>query len=354
MGKSDIIVGLDIGTTKIAVVVGEENEQGKIDVLGFGNTESLGVKRGAVLNIEQTIDSIMKAIKKAEELSNVSIHDVNVGIAGQFIKSRQHRDSMRRDGNDDVIKAADITAFVQDVRKRLALCAGEEIISIIPQEYTIDNESGVIAPVGMLGTSIEANFHIITAQATAVGNINRCVTKSNLKLQSLILEPIASASAVLSKEEKDEGVVLVDIGGGTTDVAVFQNGLIRHTAVIPFGGEVITEDIKMGFGIIKKYAEDLKVKFGSALSNEKDVEEIVSIPGLRGRAPKEISVKNLSKIIQARMMEIIGLVHAEIKKSGYEKNMIAGIVLTGGGSLLKHAAQLTEYATGMETRIGYP
>ncbi|MCB0804637.1 MAG: cell division protein FtsA, partial [Bacteroidales bacterium] len=230
----------------------------------------------------------------------------------------------------------------------------EEIIDVIAQDYIVDDEQGIKEPVGMLGNSLEANFHIIIGQTTAAKNIYKCVTKANLEVMDLILEPIASAEAVLSEEEKEAGVVLVDIGGGTTDIAIFQDGIIRHTAVIPFGGDVITEDIKEGCTIIRKHAEELKVKFGSTLASENRDDEIVAIPGLRGRPPKEISLKNLASIIQARMEEIIEHVYYEIKNSGYEKKLIAGIVLTGGGALLKHLPQLTEFITGMDTRIGYP
>jgi cell division protein FtsA len=237
---------------------------------------------------------------------------------------------------------------------KLVLPPGEEIIHVFPQEYIIDNEQGIKSPKGMLGVRLEANCHIVTGQITAAKNIDKCVQKAGLELTELVLEPIASAEAVLTQEEKEAGVVLIDIGGGTTDIAIFQDGILRHTAVIPFGGDIITEDIKEGCTIIKNQAEALKVKFGSALASENQENEVVVIPGLRGRSPKEISVKNLAHIIQARMEEIIEHAYFEIKNSGYEKKMIAGIVLTGGGAMLKHLRQLVEYMTGMDTRIGYP
>ncbi len=348
-----IIVGLDIGTTKIAAIVGRRNEFGKIEILGSGKTESIGVKRGVVSNIENTVQSIKKAIEEAESKSNVKIDYVNVGIAGQHIKSLQHRGIIIRKNIDDEISQKDVDDLLESMRN-LNMSPGEEIIDVIPQEYIIDGEAGIREPVGMLGNSLEANFHIIIGQTTAAKNIFKCVRKSNLDIVDLILEPIASAKAVLSDEEKEAGVALVDIGGGTTDVAIFHDGIIRHTAVIPFGGDVITEDVKEGCSIIKKHAEELKVKFGSALASENKEEEVVAIPGLRGRPPKEITLKNLASIIQARIEEIIEHVYFEIKNSGYENKLIAGIVLTGGGSLLKHIAQLTEFMTGMDTRIGYP
>lgn len=354
MGASDIIiVGLDIGTTKIATIVGRRSEHGKIEILGSGKTESIGVKRGVVSNIESTVQSIKKAIEEAESKSNVKIDYVNVGIAGQHIKSLQHRGIIIRKNIDDEISQKDVDDLLESMRN-LNMSPGEEIIDVIPQEYIIDGEAGIREPVGMLGNSLEANFHIIVGQTTAAKNIFKCVRKSGLDIVDLILEPIASAKAVLSDEEKEAGVALVDIGGGTTDVAIFHDGIIRHTAVIPFGGDVITEDVKEGCSIIKKHAEELKVKFGSALASENKEEEVVAIPGLRGRPPKEITLKNLASIIQARIEEIIEHVYFEIKNSGFENKLIAGIVLTGGGSLLKHISQLTEFMTGMDTRIGYP
>lgn len=353
MGKSDIIVGLDIGTTKIAAIVGRKNENDKIEILGYGKTESLGVKRGVVSNIENTVRSIQIAIEQAEQRSDVQIKYVNVGIAGQHIKSIQHHGSIIRKNIDEEISQEDIDTLNSNMYN-LNMNPGEEIIDVIPQEYIIDAEQGIKHPVGMLGNTLEANFHIIIGQTAAAKNIYKCVRKAELEVVGLILEPIASAQACLSEEEKEAGVALVDIGGGTTDIAIFQDGIIRHTAVIPFGGDIISEDVKEGCTIIKKYAEELKVKFGSALASENREEEIVAIPGLRGRPPKEITLKNLAHIIQARMEEIIEHVYYEIKNSGYEKKLIAGIVLTGGGALLKHVAQLTEFMTGMATRIGYP
>lgn len=353
MANSEIIVGLDIGTTKIAAIVGRRNENNKIEILGFGKTESIGVKRGVVANIEDTVQSIRAAIREAEMRSDSDIATLNVGIAGQHIKSIQYRGSVIRPNADNEITQADIDGLTENMYK-LAMNPGEDIIDVIPQEYTVDGEAGIKQPKGMLGHQLEANFHIITGQTMAAKNIYKCVKKADREIDALILEPLASAEAVLSDEEKEAGVVLVDIGGGTTDIAIFQDGIIRHTAVIPFGGDIVTEDIKEGCTIIKKHAEDLKVKFGSALASENRDEEIVAIPGLRGRPPKEITLKNLASIIQARMEEIIEHVYFEIKNSGYEKKLIAGIVLTGGGAQLKHITQLTEFITGMDTRIGYP
>ena len=353
MENSEIIVGLDIGTTKICTIVGRKNEFGKIEILGHGRTESLGVTRGVVTNIVSTIESIRRSVEEASAKSNADIHAVYVGIAGSHIKSYQHRGMRTRSSMDDEISHADIDMIVEDMFK-LAMPPGEEIIHVIPQEYIVDNEQGIKNPIGMSGMRLEANCHIITGQVTAAKNIYKCVSRAGLTTEGLFLEPLASSEAVLTEEEKEAGVVLVDIGGGTTDIAIFQDGIIRHTAVIPFGGNVITEDIKEGCTIIRNQAELLKIKFGSALASENQENEIVSIPGLRGRDPKEISVKNLAHIIQARMEEIIEHIQFEIRNSGYEKKLIGGIVITGGGAQLKHIKQLVEYMTGMDTRIGYP
>lgn len=353
MANEQYIVGLDVGTTKIVAMVGRLTEHGKVEILGLGKTESVGVMRGQVANIERTVQSIKVAVEEAEQKTGIPIKIVNVGIAGQHIKSLQHNGIRTRTNSDTEINQKDIDALIEDMYK-LAMLPGEEIIHVIPQEYMVDNESGIKEPIGMSGRRLEANFHIITGQIAAINNLVKCVRKAGLEVSDITLEPLASADAVLSNEEKEAGVVLVDIGGGTTDVAIFQDSIIRHTAVIPFGGNVITEDIKEGCTIIKGQAELLKIKFGSALASENQENEIVSIPGLRGREPKEITIKNLSHIIQARMEEIIEHVYYEIKNSGFEKKLIAGIVITGGGAQLKHTTQLVEYITGMDTRIGYP
>ncbi|MFN5415722.1 MAG: cell division protein FtsA [Flavobacteriia bacterium] len=350
-----VIVGLDIGTTKIACFVGTKNEHGKIEILSMGKSESLGVSRGMVSNINNTVESIKLAVEEAKSRlsGELIIRNVIVGIAGQHIKSLQHRGIYTRQQNDTEIAQKDIDALIEDMY-RLVMQPGEAIIHVLPQEYIVDSEQGIKDPIGMSGVRLEANFHIITGQLTAAMNINKCVQRAGLEVKDTILEPLASAEAVLSEEEKDAGIVLVDIGGGTTDIAIFHEGIIRHTAVIPFGGNVITDDIKEGCSIMRKQAEKLKMRFGSALSSESQENEVVCIPGLRGREPKEISVKNLASIIQARMEEIIEHVYYEIRNSGYEKKLIGGIVVTGGGSQLKHITQLFEFITGMDTRIGYP
>ncbi|MBS1651785.1 MAG: cell division protein FtsA [Bacteroidetes bacterium] len=350
---SELIVGLDIGTTKIAAIVGRKNEYGKIEILGVGKAESLGVNRGVVVNIEQTVASIKTAISIAQDKANVDIDEVIVGIAGQHIKSMQNRGMIMRHSQDDEVSQKDVDELI-DSMHRLAMNPGEEIIHVIPQEYIINNEGGIKNPIGHAGVKLEGNFHIITGQVSAVKNIFKCVSRAGLTTADLQLEPLASADSVLTNEEKEAGVVLVDIGGGTTDVAVFYDGIIRHTAVIPFGGNIITEDIKEGCSIIKTQAEQLKIRFGSALAQENQESDIISIPGLRGRPHKEISIRFLAQIVQARMEEILDFVLYEIKCSGYEKKMAAGIVITGGGAMLKHLTQLVMLNTGMDCRIGTP
>jgi len=349
-------VGLDIGTTKIVAMVGEKNQFDKVKILGVGKSQSLGVHRGVVNNITQTIQSIKIAVDEAQSKSGVNVKEVAVGIAGQHIRSLQHSDYITRENPDEVINENDIDKLIDQVYK-LVMLPGEEIIHVLPQDFKVDGQSEIKEPIGMYGSRLEANFHIVVGQVSSIRNIGKCIKSSGLEMGDITLEPLASSDAVLSEEEKEAGVALIDIGGGTTDVAIFKDGIIKHTAVIPFGGNVITEDIKEGCSIIGNQAEQLKIKFGSAWPGENKDSEIVSIPGLRGRDPKEISLKTLSKIINARVVEILEQAYLEIKNYGHEdskKKLIAGIVLTGGGSQLRHLKQLAEYVTGMDTRIGFP
>ena len=355
--EKNISVGLDIGTTKIVAMVGSRNEFKKLKILGIGKSQSLGVHRGVVNNITQTIESIKYAIEEAKvESGKQHIKEVVVGIAGQHIRSLQHSDYITRENPDKVIDNNDIDDLINQVYK-LVMLPGEEIIHVLPQDFKVDGQSEIKEPIGMYGSRLEANFHIVVGQVSSIRNIGRCIKSAGLEMGDITLEPLASADAVLSDEEKEAGIALIDIGGGTTDVAIFKEGIIRHTAVIPFGGNVITEDIKEGCSIMGNQAEQLKIKFGSAWPGENKETEIVAIPGLLGRDPKEISLKTLSKIINARVVEIIEQVYLEIKNYGHEeakKKLIGGIVLTGGGSQLKHLKQLVEYVTGMDTRVGFP
>jgi cell division protein FtsA len=353
MTNEKIVVGLDIGTTKVCVIVGKLDTYGKLEILGMGRATSEGVKEGVVSNINKTMIAIEQAVEEAEKVSGIEIGSVNVGIAGKHIRSFVHKGSITRKTNDDEITVEDINRLNNDMY-RTVTAPGTEIIHVMPQHYTVDYEENIKDPVGMAGVKLEADFHIITAHTNAIKNIKRSVERAGLKIENLILEPLASSLSVLSEEEKEAGVVLVDIGGGTTDLAIFYDGIIRHTAVIPFGGEIITSDIKHGCAVLDNQAEQLKVKFGRTMAEEAPDYEVVSIPGLRNRQPKEISVKNLARIIEARAEEIVEMVHSEVQRSGYTGKLAGGIVVTGGGALLQNLQELFELKTGMDTRIGYP
>ncbi|MCX7696275.1 MAG: cell division protein FtsA [Bacteroidales bacterium] len=351
--KNDFLVGLDIGTTKIAVIVGQLNDFKKLNVLGHAVVESPGVKRGVIHNIDKTVEAIRTAVEIAERQSRTEIHQVNVGIAGQHIRSLHQIQSVIRNNPEEEISQQEINDLIKNMY-RLNLNPGEEIIHVIPEEYIVNGEHDIKDPVGMIGSSMDVKFHIITGSMSAIANIQKSVNKAGLHINDLILEPLASSYAVLSEEEKEAGVALIDIGGGTTDLAIFVDGILVHSAVIPFGGDIITEDIKVGLSILRNHAEALKIKFGNALPDEVKDDVYISIPGLKGRSPKEISMKNLSLIIHARTEEILEFIYNEIKNAGFHRKLIAGIVLTGGGSQLKNIAQLCQFVTGMETRIGYP
>ena len=353
--EQPIIVGLDIGTTKIAAIAGRKNEFGKLEILGFGRANSNGVQHGMVLNIDQTIKAIQTALENCYASNpNLVINEVYVGIAGHHIKSLQTRGDIVRQNLDDEITQSEIDRLVAD-QYRTYIPAGDKIIDVIPQEFTVDNFQNIPNPIGYSGVKVGANFHIITGDKNAIRNINRSVEKSGLITKDLVLQPLASAAAVMCDQDLEAGVAIVDIGGGTTDLAVFYEGILKHTAVIPFGGENITNDIKTGLGVLKTQAEQMKIQFGSALSDEAKSNAFITIPGLRGMAPKEISVKNLANIIQARMSEIMDFVTYHLKQVGLDNRMLnGGVILTGGGSQLKHLIQLTEYVTGLNARIGFP
>jgi cell division protein FtsA len=351
--KNEYIAAVDIGTTKIVALVGRKEVDGKLRILGFGKAPSQGVKRGVVLNIEETAAAISIAVKQAKEASGIDFKDVYVGIAGQHIKSLKNRHSKLIENPENEIKKEDIEELTADMYK-ISLEAGEEIIHVIPQNYIVDNESGVRTPIGHFGKKLEANFHIVVGQISSAKNINRCINRAGLNVIKLILEPLASADAVLTKDEKEAGVALVDIGGGTTDLAIYYDSTIRHTAVVPFGGNVVTNDIKEGCAILQRHAEELKIKYGSALGDLAAEDKVVSIPGISGREPKEISFKTLAYIIQARMEEIIDTIAFEIENSGYINKLGAGIALTGGGAMLKHLPQLMKFRTGLDVRLAYP
>jgi len=351
--KEQYVAAIDIGTTKIVAIVGIKNENGKIEILGISKALSKGVKRGVVLNIEETVSAIKTTVDDVQSRSGIIFSEVFVGIAGQHIKSMKNRGYITREAYDDEIKKEEVFKLIEDMHK-IHIDIGEEIIHVIPQNFIVDNETGVKNPIGMCGRRLEANFHIVIGQVAAAKNIEKCIRKANLTVKDMILEPLASSDAVLTEDEKEAGVVLVDIGGGTTDVAVYYDNIIRHTAVIPFGGNVITKDIKEGCAILLRHAEQLKIQYGSALGDIAPEDKVVSIPGISGREPKEISFKSLAYIIQSRMEEIIDAVNFEIQNSGYADKLAAGVVITGGGAMLKHLPQLMKFKTAMDVRIGLP
>jgi cell division protein FtsA len=357
MSQNDnpIIVGLDIGTTKIAAIAGRKNEFGKLEILGFGRANSNGVQHGQVLNIDQTIKAIHQALENCQKSNpDLEIKEVYVGIAGHHIKSLQTRGDIVRQDPDMEIDPSEIEQLINNQRKTF-IPAGDQIIDVIPQEFYVDNNANIKEPVGVNGVKVGANFLILTGDRNAIRNINRSVERSGLTTKDLVLQPLASASAVMSDVDLEAGVAILDIGGGTSDLAVFYDGILKHTAVIPFGGENITHDIRLGLGVLKSQAEAMKVQFGSALATEANANAYVTIPGLKGMPAKEISVKSLAGIIQARMSEILDFVTYHLKQVGLDSRLLnGGIILTGGGSQLKHLIQLTEYTTGLNARIGLP
>lgn len=348
-----IIQAVDIGTTKVAAIVAKQTANNKLEILGIGTSPSFGVIRADVTNISRTVEAIQKAVSEAEKQSGIKFTDVYVGIAGGHINSMQHRASLTRKDYNEVISQKDIDKLIDETR-RLPLPPGDMIIEVLPQDYRVDNNFNVQEPIGMLGTKVECNMHVVTGSTIAVNNIIRCINESGLTVKEVIMQPIASAAAVLCKEEIESGVALVDIGGGTTDIAVFVDGVIGHTAVIPFGGEIITEDIKQGCKILKPIAESIKVQHGCTYTSENHENIVITIPGLKDRPSKEISMKMLVGIIQARMEEILESVMHEINISNLGEKLSCGIVFTGGGSQLKHLRQLAEFMTGYDIKIGLP
>lgn len=351
-----IIVGLDIGTTKIAVIAGRKNEFGKLEILGFGTAPSNNaVQHGQVLNIDSAVNAIHQALKNAKESNpNLTINEVYVGVAGQHIKSLQTRGDIIRKNKDEEITQQEVDQLIADQRKTY-IPGGDQIIDVIPQVFYVDGNSNIKNPIGYNGVKMGANFHIITGDQQAIRNIARAVNKSNLSIKDLVLQPLASADAVMCQQDFEAGVAILDIGGGTSDLAVFHEGILMHTAVIPLGGENITNDIKSGLGVMRTQAEAMKKQFGTAIAQDNQQNSIITIPGIKGMPPKNVSVKTLSLIINARMSEILDFVTYHLKQVGMDNRLLnGGIILTGGGSQLMHLKQLTEYCTGLNARIGYP
>ncbi|MEN9738709.1 MAG: hypothetical protein RLZZ318_743 [Bacteroidota bacterium] len=350
----ELIVGLDIGTTKVCAIVGQRNENGKINILGVGSQPSMGgVMRGEVTNVARTVEAIKGAIANASKVSNVEIANVLVGIAGEHIRSFQQSGVRIRQNAESEINKMELQEMNKE-QFRTAIDPGSKILHAFPQEYIIDSKQVTMAPEGMMGSKLECKYHVITGRMNAAKTIVKCVEDAGLSAADIVVEPIASAFAVLTEEELQTGIAIVDIGGGTTDLAIFYGGKIRHTAVIPFGGEIITQDIVEAFSILPKQAELIKVKYGHALPEGTRSNVIITVPGIGDRKPKQILEKNLAYVINARIKEILGLVNDEIKISGYKDKLNLGVVLTGGGAQLKDISNLAEFVLSCEAKIGMP
>jgi cell division protein FtsA len=353
MGKGNSIVGLDIGTTKIAVIIAELQESVEPKIVGIGTSRSEGLKRGVVINLEKTVESITKAVEDAELMAGIKVDSVFAGIAGDHIRSINSRGviAVSRSGNE--IVASDVDRVINAART-VALPMDREIIHVLPQEYTVDDQSGIKDPIGMSGVRLEVEVHIVTGAITSAQNIYRSVKKAGLEVSDLVLQPLASSYALLSPEEEELGVALVDLGGGTTDIAIFHDGSIRHTAVIGIGGKNVTNDIAIGLRTPVEQAEEIKKSYGCALSGLVDSDEMIKVPGVGGREPKEISRSVLSAIIEPRAEEILSLVLKEMKKTNYSDLLAAGVVLTGGGSLMEGMVELAEQIFDMPVKKGIP
>lgn len=355
MNANELIVGLDIGTTKIACFVGTRDVDGMVKILGFGKTDSIGVEHGVVRSITNTAESIKKAVSEASEQADVPIEEVWVGIAGQHIKSRPSHGSVMIPQGQTLIEQADVDRLISE-QHNVLLESGEEIIHIFPQQYIVDGVplSREIPPAGVAGNVLEADFHMVTGNAQNLQHIRFAIERAGLRTKGVVLEPVASSMAVLDDRDREAGVAMVDIGGGTTDIAIFYDGIIRHTSVLPLAGNTITKDIQEGCSVLKRQAENLKVRFGSCLVQAVSDKDFISIPGIHHQAPREISVKNLAKIINARTKQLLEQVEYEINISGYQKQLFAGVVLTGGGAQLKDIKDLCELITATGTRVGIP
>jgi cell division protein FtsA len=347
----DYIAVLDIGTTKIVAIVGRKDPNGNFQILGFGEQSSQGVNRGLVFNIKDTSEIIEKTVKIAKEKSGIDIKEVSVGIAGQHITSRQTSHSIVN-SSEDLITQEFVDKLITEVYEA-SVDNGEKILHVFPQEYTINGQQ-TKNPVGTMSKKLSGNFHLSIVRESDLNNLKMSIEQAGLKIKNIILEPVASAEAVLSPEEKEAGVALLDIGGGTTDLIIIKDNMIKYTAVIPFGGNTVTNDIAEAFKIIKSKAEEIKIKHGSALADIVSDNENIEIPGFNGRNSKTIPIKNIANVIQSRMIEIIDTAYEEIKKSQMQDNLPAGLTITGGGSLLNGLKNLSEFRTGLEVRIGKP
>lgn len=349
--NESIVVGVDIGTTKVCAVVAAEDELGRVNILGVGVAPSDGLNRGVVVNIDRTVRAVRSAVEEAERVAGVEVHSVIVGIAGDHVQSFQSRGVVTIQHGE--ITQKDVERLLQDTMQ-VAMPADREILHVIPQEFIVDGQDGVADPVGMNGVRMEANVHIITGLVSAAKNIYRCIEKAGFRVTDIVLEPLASSFACLHDDEKEVGVALIDIGGGTTDIAVFEDNTIRHTAVIAVAGNKVTDDIRKGVGVRRNQAERLKRQFGIALVDLSDPDEHIEIPGIGGRSEKVVARDTLAQVIQPRLEEILEFAQIEISRSGYSRHLGVGCVVTGGGALIPGTANLAADVLGMEARIGRP
>ena len=347
----NLIVGLDIGTSKIVAIVGELQPEGTVKVIGLGQHISRGLKKGVVINIESTMQSIQRALEEAELMADCKINNVYTGIAGSHIKSLNSHGMVKI--KDAEVSQMDVDRVIETARA-IALPADQQILHILTQDYIIDGQEDVREPLGMSGMRLEAKVHIVTGAVAAAQNIVKCIKRCGIEVSDLILQPLASSMAVLTEDEKELGVCLVDIGGGTTDIAVFKQGAIRHTAVVPIAGDQMTNDVAVAFRTPTQSAEDIKVKYGCALRQLADSRETVEVPGVDGREPRQLSVQTLAEVLEPRVVELYEMVLNELRRSGMEEMIASGIVITGGSAMMRGMVELGEEIFHMPVRMGLP
>ena len=347
----NLIVGLDIGTSKVVAIVGEIGPDGQIEIIGLGSSRSRGLKKGVVVNIDSTVQSIQRAVEEAELMAGCEIHSVYAGISGSHIRALNSHGIVAI--RDSEVSAGDIDRVIEAARA-VAIPADQKILHILPQEFVIDNQEGVKEPIGMSGVRLEAKVHIVTGAVSAAQNIVKCVRRCGLEVDDIILEQLASSHAVLTEDEKDLGVCLVDVGGGTTDIAVFTDGAIHHTAVIPIAGDQVTNDIAVALRTPTQHAEDIKVRYACALTQLANPDETIEVPSVGDRPPRRLARQTLAEVVQPRYEELFSLIQAELRRSGFEDLIVAGIVLTGGSSKMEGAVELAEEIFHMPVRVGMP
>jgi cell division protein FtsA len=346
-----LLVGLDIGTSKVVAIVGELQDDNSLEVIGFGMHPSRGLKKGVVVNIESTVSSIQRAVEEAELMAGCEIHSVYAGIAGSHVRSlNSHGTAPIRDGE---VTRGDVDRVI-DAARAVAIPADQKILHVLPQEFIIDGQEGIREPIGMSGVRLEARVHMVTGAASAAQNIVKCVQRCGLEVEDIVLEQLASSYAVLTEDEKELGVCLVDIGGGTTDIAVFNAGAIRHTAVIPIAGDQVTNDIAISLRTPTQYAEEIKIKYACALSQLAAADETIEVPSVGDRPPRRLARHTLAEVVEPRYEELFGLIRDQLRRSGFEESVAAGVVLTGGSSKMEGAVELAEEVFHMPVRLGLP